>query len=627
MPCLSSYCGLELGTTQARCVHGTRWNRFVMILDRTRRHRNTVWMLGCIFLFAWGLSLIIRGPYSGALHPGERAELVTADILFFVKNWWVQHPWSIGFTMPYFPYSVESSTLANRGELYNWYPPGVLGIPWLVAMISGQEPTLNSLTAVNLVEHLILIGALGFCAFYLSRFLRFSESVSGCLAVSVAILATFAPGALYWFLRLYIWDVNVVPLFAVFLLLEILSLARYRNDIESGRAPAIWDPYRTAQIVVAFLGMWTEWLFFFVYLVWGPVLALRLFQIRPQRRLIAPILVLLMPVFTFATIQVWRLQSSGFNLSAEWRRTLEHFLYRAGYIDQEAEVSPLLRMNLWLDKNYLGRSVSHQNAQLLSQIDQQYFHSILKLGSWGFLGPLLVGIAAFALISFLVLLARKGRPAFSSPLFGLSWMTVLAGLPVLIHFSVFRNHAAQHEFVAAKAVVPFALYLGCFVPAAFLLLLRKLTSLFDASRTFAATAAVLASLILVSTIAYALQWNESSPEFTGTFSGQIWSKDLPAFDPTLGTAIRNTTGFNDVVVSPDIEVPVLTYDLAYSMKIVRKLSGEQIERSIPASCPPRSLVVVSRQGELLQPDPVEQWSAGGLFFARYRARPGSCAAK
>jgi hypothetical protein len=153
------------------------------------------------------LSLVVREPYSGVLYPGERAEAVTSDMLFFVKNWWTQTPWSLGFTMPYLPYSVESSTLATRGELYNWYPPGVLVVPWLVAVIFGQEPSLNLVAAVNLCEHLVLVGGLGFTAHLLSRCLDFSEALSICLAVSVAAIATFSPGPMYWFLRVYIWDV------------------------------------------------------------------------------------------------------------------------------------------------------------------------------------------------------------------------------------------------------------------------------------------------------------------------------------------------------------------------------------------------------------------------------------
>lgn len=178
-----------------------------MILDHARRHRRAVWIVGCLVLLCWGLSLVVREPYSGVLYPGERAEAVTSDMLFFVKNWWTQTPWSLRFTMPYLPYSVESSTLATRGELYNWYPPGVLVVPWLVAVIFGQEPSLNLVAAVNLCEHLVLVGGLGFTAHLLSRCLDFSEALSICLAVSVAAIATFSPGPMYWFLRVYIWDV------------------------------------------------------------------------------------------------------------------------------------------------------------------------------------------------------------------------------------------------------------------------------------------------------------------------------------------------------------------------------------------------------------------------------------
>jgi hypothetical protein len=593
-----------------------------MILDRARRHRRTLWIFGGLSLLIWGLSLALREPYSGVLYPGERSEAVTYEMLFFVKNWWTQNPWSLGFTMPYLPYSVESSTLANRSELYNWYPPGVLVIPWLVAVIFGQEPTLNLVAAVNLGEHLVLIGCLGFTALLVSRCLNFSEAVNICLAVSVAAIATFSPGPMYWFLRVYIWDVSVVSLFAVFLLLEAACLYRDCAAAQLGQARGAWSGYRTAQIVVAFCGMWTEWLFFFVYLVWGPLIALRIIQHRRWQGLRPACLVLVMPVLTFASIQIWRLQSSGFDLWREWQRTVGHFMYRAGFINQEAGTIPLARINLWLDKNYLAQNLNPRSWHFLAPIDKYLgwdFHSSL-----GFVGPALFGGTVIALAVLAASLVRHGRSAFFSSSFALSWTAVLAGLPVLIHFAVFRNHASQHEFVAAKAVVPFALYLGCIAPAFFLLLLRRL-GLFDGARGVPAIGLAFALLIPTVPMAYAWrQLDENPAGLMGKFSGQIWSKDLPAYNSARGTTIRKNTGFNDVVVSPDFDVPVFSYDVAHSMKIVERVSEEQLSAKVAALCSPRSLVVVSLRESLSQSASIEQWSDGGLFFARHRPRGDSC---
>jgi hypothetical protein len=330
-----------------------------------------------------------------------------------------------------------------------------------------------------------------------------------------------------------------------------------------------------------------------------------------------------MPVLTFASIQIWRLQTSGFNLRGEWQRTVAHFLYRAGVTDQEVGLIPLARINLWLDKNYLALNLDPNNWLFLAPIDKYLgweFHNSL-----GLVGPALLGVTLIALAVLTASLVRCGRSAYFSSSFALSWTAVLAGLPVLIHFTVFRGHAAQHEFVAAKAVVPFALDLGCIVPAVVLLPLRRLASL-GAARSVSAIGMAFALLVPTASMAYVWRELDGNPAgMMGKFSGQIWSKDLPAYDSTRGTTLRRNTGFNDQVVSPDFEVPELSYDVTYAMKIVKRVSAEQISAKVAQLCPPRSLVVVSLRERLLQPAPTEQWSDGGLLFARYRPRPDSCA--
>ena len=55
-----------------------------------------------------------------------RTEPVTAQIYFWLQNWIHDGAFSIHFTMPYLPLSIESPDLQFRSELYRSYPPGTL---------------------------------------------------------------------------------------------------------------------------------------------------------------------------------------------------------------------------------------------------------------------------------------------------------------------------------------------------------------------------------------------------------------------------------------------------------------------------------------------------------------------
>lgn len=192
-----------------------------------------------------------------------------------------------------------------------------------------------------------------------------------------------------------------------------------------------------------------------------------------------------------------------------------------------------------------------------SHIAQGYGRGAIVL-LWGCLG-LFVAASIFAY-------RRRGSlpEGFSSLLAFFGLLLV----PCFVHAYVFRNHSAVHSYTALKFSLSMALVPFIIAPLVLLKMTRADDRLVPAS-----------CLLLIMALAHV---GVEQTYVTGLFVG-------PELSPRRATAVRDATRFEDVVFSPDFEIPAYpSYDLAYSLKRVYKI--RTLEEAV---CPPGGSIVVA----------------------------------
>lgn len=198
----------------------------------------------------------------------EHKQHITAMNLAYVNNWLKENPFHLHLGKYMYPASVEMETLAQR-NFHPSYPPGAvaqlyllfkfLDVTGLVPNIYEQRGTQLLLVILyNFMLHFLLALVMCWLAFFICRKLGFDRLNSTLLSIVPAIVLFHNAGNLYWFHLVYSAPTAIVPLFALYVFLELLRT--------ESTTPYILSIVSVLQPIIMFIGIFTSWLFVFVIL-------------------------------------------------------------------------------------------------------------------------------------------------------------------------------------------------------------------------------------------------------------------------------------------------------------------------------------------------------------------------
>ena len=198
----------------------------------------------------------------------EHKQHITAMNLGYVNNWLKEGPFHLHLGRYMYPASVEMPTLDQR-NFHPSYPPGAITQLYLLFKmldITGLVPDIYEQRGIqlllvifcNYMLHFLLALVMCCLAFFVCHKLGFDKLNSTLLAIVPAIVLFHNAGNLYWFHFVYAAPVVVVPLFALYIFLELLRLEH--------TSPRILRTVQIMQPSLMFIGVFTSWLFVFVVL-------------------------------------------------------------------------------------------------------------------------------------------------------------------------------------------------------------------------------------------------------------------------------------------------------------------------------------------------------------------------
>jgi hypothetical protein len=536
-----------------------------------------------------------RFPYIHQL-PVFDLDYITTVMMMFARNWWIEGPWHMLFSMPYVPLSVETPTPDLRYDMYQSWPPGAVLSLYLVAKVMGSEPSITMVNWLNVAGHGLIALFLALAAWVTANMLRRPKIEGVVLAIVAACLVLFPRGPVFFFSQVYAFDTHVVVYYA--LLIFVVALEFNASD----RASARW--YYYFEIVILIWGLYVDWLFYFVFALW---LALRMLGTwtqdgRPLRRKEAVALTAT-PLVTFAIFLLWRFVTPGSiaakqGVMASIQDLVWKFIYRVGDTDDHP-VSAAKFFGSFYDAH-------------------RYFF-------WD-TAPILIGgafVAGLGLLAVLFAMSRSDAAA-RRIYFGLFSIFLLSIVPAYVQMIVFKQHTFIHPWSIAKVVVPLAMIPGVLLPLLTVTVLQRLQLALIGWRwsrawRLASSLGVLAFAVWIGSEA----WPDRAPYLLGRIDPQ---------GPVPWLAIHDNTSYYDVVFAPDFETVPFGIEAAVAGKLVYQAgSFADIDRKVVSLCSPFNVVVV-RKGEA-QADvfdgrtPDQVIHAGGLTLVRfqnYRAAAKSC---
>jgi hypothetical protein len=566
--------------------------------ESAKGSNHTAVSLACAILGVCVVYVVVldwRFPYIHQL-PVFDLDYITTVMMMFARNWWIEGPWHMLFSMPYVPVSVETPTPDLRYDMYQSWPPGAVLSLYLVAKLMGTEPSITMVNWLNVAGHGLIALFLALAAYVAANMLRRPKIEGVALAVVAACLVLLPRGPVYFFSQVYAFDTHVVVYYA--LLIFVVALEFNASD----RASARW--YYYLEIVILVCGLFIDWLFYFVFALW---LALRMLGTwtqdgRPLRRNEAVALTALPPV-TFAIFLFWRFVTPGSiaakqGVIASIQDLAWKFIYRVGDTDDH----PVSAAKFFGPFYEAHRSWYWDSAPIL-------------IG-----GGFILGLALFGLLFRMSPTASRERRTY----FGLLSIFLLSIIPAYLQMIIFKQHTFIHPWSLAKVVVPLAMVPGVFVPLLTVTVLerwreRQLKLRWARLWGLVSTLGVLAFAVWIG--------NEAWPRQLPYLMGRV-NPDAPV--PWL--TIHQQTNYYDVVFSPEFDTPPFGIDAAVAGKLVyRAGSFAEIDRRVAHICVPFNVVIVHRNPEAeatfdgRKPDQVIR--DGGLTllrFQNYRGAAKSC---
>lgn len=499
----------------------------------------------CIFLLFIITSLLfqytvgIREPWMGKINE-ENNQWLTGSTLKFSTNWYVENPLNLKFTMLENPKSIEFSTLSSR-VLYTSYPPGTVIPIYILSKIVGHKPTLTLIMKYNLFNQFLIAFLLSLIVFF--TFLQLKLDIRSAFIFSIIpiLLELTLPGPLYWHQNVFFSDQAIILPFVSFIFLEIIRTNYAKNKRALTTLSII-------QAIIMFYGILTDWLFVFIALTVyiKRIFSKEMFREINIREFLTKSIIYWFPGIISITLFIIQIYSLNYINS-----TIEKGLFRTG-------ISP---------------EGSSEITNFIGQMQIKFFNDYGSLITYIFFISLIICLIISILITIKYLKDRKIEDNIKKIL-KILYTTGLLAIPCFLQILIFKNHSFVHPFSVLKFSVPIAIIPFVFTPLILYLILKDLKfnkinlKLPNINYLFILS---LLSLVLVSGILIYEHYPNTN-----------YFPKINNSDAILGHSIHKNTKYNDIVFSPDLEVPMNPPQvLSYSMKRVYKInSPEEIKEML-----------------------------------------------
>lgn len=430
--------------------------------DTRPRIRYTLLALAVFMVIAAAVfvsSVVERAPWFGEA-PMNIAGWMTGGSTQMARNWYREGAWAMRFAMYWEPASIEQPYLGKRTP-YVSYPPGAILPLYVAALLLGREPTPGLAMSLSLALHcataLLLAGATAL----LLRGAAFSRGTTLVSALIPFLLYVYLPIAYHEHAMSYFADAAALPLYALFVFLEIAL--EQTSNVRVRRCIAV------LQASVGLIGVLTDWLFVFLaFCVWlGRAARGRLG--RGVRRKVGNTLLFGTPFVAGVTLFVAQVAYLG-NMDT----LLERFLMRSGVTSGQGFADGRNPLDFASMDTFLSFSLGTRFWKE---------HIPASFGAHGV--EIIVGcLAAWLVLTVLAMCVALGRR-------WLTWGTVVEGVsstntirntsvgailaacflylvPCLLYYHVFKQHnnLLFHRYSALKFALPIATLPLALLPAA-----------------------------------------------------------------------------------------------------------------------------------------------------------------
>ena len=493
----------------------------------------------------FAFSMIERPASFGDLK-GRGHEWLTGSTVKFTRNWFREGARPLRFAMLENPRSIEFPDLRSR-EPYVSYPVGCLLPVYGVSLLMRREPSPAMVMGVNLAGH--FLGALGIFAIVALGLKELGVALVArvVLGLLAFLFYVFLPGPMYWLQNVYFSDQAILPIVVAAWLLEIL------DQRSSGPGWGI------AQSLVVGWGVFTDWLMVPV------AAALLLSKMSTRWRGLSPparigrSLLFLLPAL--AAVALFAIQVGGLDGFGSLRGKL-------------------------LNRTGLAAGTTFH----FSQLYERFWKVYLPTNFGGAIAPWLLAISLVVVAVLYLEGRRRGGPVDTGSS-SLSRLSLLMIVPPAVHCLVFWQHSVDHSFTPLRFLPAFACVPLVFVP---FLVLRRL-GLDARDRRVSLAVMVIATNALV--------FLAGGHRMSGV------AREREPANPRLGTSVGQLARYDEVLFSPDFEIPANPPELlAYSMKRVYPLVAPESLSARIASLPSAAQVrlVFLREPELAWQPLLEQ---------------------
>lgn len=457
-----------------------------------------------VALYSWQF----RRDMFNTMAPGH--EWLTASTVIFARNWYVEGALKLRLLQLWNPRSIEFPDIASR-QVYVSAPPGTVIPIYITSCLLGTEPSVAIVHGYNLVSHCLITLTLALTVYYVLRshsFTVFSCSLMACAAICFFLLF---PVNMYGFQNIFYSDQAVVLPVALFVLMEVMR----------GKQPS-WA-LSAAQSLVLLWGCYTDW---YMWVVAGVAYILRLALAHTRWSMRSWLLV----TITFWTPAILALLLFLAQLSSQ--HMLAPFLKRITVHSALADNATLpwqVFLNTWW-----GEHVSK-------------FYGKFSLASfiWLFISACLVVLAACVDR----LCHRHNNESCDYAV----RLLALAALPPVLYTHSLRNYAYPHDFSTHKFSVTVALVLFAALPLMGMCIMDAFCDGKTSKRGQLVSRLMRESCILLPFLLVVAVNMLYASEMWRYRPAHIGRRSSNPFEP-LGTFLRQATRYDDLVVSPHIEI-------------------------------------------------------------------------
>jgi hypothetical protein len=499
-------------------------------------NRRVILAVALLFVLTFGIfqyTVEIRKPWLGSLYSPIHINL-TAHSTLFAKIWYREGPIRLQFASVQIPRSIENQT--HNRLLYVSWPPGYILPLYLVGIITGHEPSIASVQKYNLFGHFLLAYLLSLSVFFVLLRMDYGYFIALALSLIPIIIVLLTPGNLWFLQMIYMAQQAAIPLFALFVFLEVLRDFKWNK---------FWAAFiAITQSIVFFYGILTAYIFLLI----GLVVFFKRILTKEIRLGVLPFIKdsvkFWAPAVTGAALFVLQL-----SVLKGWPHLISRWKYRAGASGG---------MDFWLSR----------------------FWNVYFKGSYGIAGKYLIWVSTLFFLGALALVIIKRLRKYPSDgrILRILFLMGITLIPCYLQIYLLKNHTWSHHYTAVKFTIPLAVVPFILVP---MLIGRHITPLpekWSASvgrilkipahsvKKYAGAIAVI--ILILSSLIYALSIHKNYTRFFNNESTlKIHNRHIQPY-----SLVGDNTRFEDIVFSNRLEVTqVNKAAMIYSMKTVHKI--------------------------------------------------------